>query len=405
MNAARQVVIVGAGLAGANAAFALRDEGFEGRIVIVGDENEMPYERPPLSKSYLRGEDPIEKAHVRPESDYQTNQIELLRGHSALSLDLPAPRVATTAGYFAYDALVIATGAEPRRLGVPGADLDGVHYLRTRLDADRLRAAAANANNIVVVGGGWLGSEVAASLRQLERPVTFLISRPRPLEPVLGSELAQVYRQVHEEHAVHFVVGRVTALRGTERVEQVETDAGERLAADLVVVGVGAAPRIALAEAAGLRLRHGAIEVDELLRTSAPDVYAIGDVASAWNPRYGRPIRVEHWDNAINQGKAVAATILGRGKPYDRVPYLYSDQYDLGMEYRGFAPEWDDLVIRGDLERREFHAFWLAGGQIAAAMNVNLWEDGDVLQALVESGRPVDLRVLADVDAPLAQAA
>lgn len=405
MSKARQVVIVGGGLAGANSAFALRDEGFDGRVVIVGAEDELPYERPPMSKTYLRGEEPIEKAYVRAAADYETNGIELLRGHSALSVDLAARRVATTAGNFAYDSLVIATGAEPRRLEVPGSNLDGIHYLRTRHDADELRAAAAKANNILVVGGGWIGSEVAASLRQLERPVTFLTSRPRPLEHVLGPEVAQVYRQVHVEHGVHFVVGRVAALHGNGRVEQVETDAGERLAADLVVVGVGAVPRVALAQAAGLQLHHGAVEADEFLRTSAPDVYAIGDAASALNPRYGRSIHLEHWDNAINQGKAVAATIVGRGQPYDRVPYLYSDQYDVGMEYRGFAPDWDEVVVRGDLGRREFHAFWVAGGRLAAAMNVNLWDDGDDLQVLVESGAPVDTRVLADVGVPLAQAA
>lgn len=405
MSDERQVVIAGGGLAGANAAFALRDEGFDGRLVIVSDENEWPYERPPMSKGYLRGEDQIEKAHVRPEADYETNAIELLRGHSVLSFDPGVRRVVTTAGSFAYEALVIATGAEPRRLEVPGSDLEGIHYLRSRADADRLRAAAASANNIVVVGGGWIGSEVAASLRQLGRSVTFLTARPRPLEHVLGLEVAEVYKRAHIEHGVRFAYGRVSQFLGSTAVEQVEVDDGRRLDADLVVVGIGAAPRTALAEAAGLRLHRGSIEVDSYLRTSAPGVFAIGDVASAFNPRYGRAIRVEHWDNAINQGKAVAATILGRGKPYDRVPYMYSDQYDIGMEYRGLATSWEKVVVRGDLVRREFHAFWLSGGRVAAAMNVNLWDDGDELQALVESGAPVNEQRLADTQVPLAKAA
>jgi len=405
MSDERQVVIVGGGLAGASAAFALREEGFEGKVVIVGEEDELPYERPPMSKTYLRGEDPIEKAHVRPEADYETANIELLRGHSVLSLDPGAKRLTSTAGSLAYDRLIIATGAEPRRLEVPGANLEGVHYLRTRQDTDRLRAAAAKADNIVVVGGGWIGSEVAASLRQMGRPVTFLTARPRPLEHVLGAEVAEVYRRAHVENGVRFAYGRVGQVLGTKTVEQVEVDDGRRLDADLVVVGIGAAPRVALAQAAGLRLHHSAIEVDSFLRASAAGVFAIGDVASAWNPRYGRSIRVEHWDNAIQQGKAVAASIAGNARAYDRVPYMYSDQYDVGMEYRGLAPVWDDVIIRGDLERREFHAFWLNDGRVSAAMNVNLWDDGDQLQTLVESGASVDAQRLADAEVPLAQAA
>jgi 3-phenylpropionate/trans-cinnamate dioxygenase ferredoxin reductase component len=401
MTVAKRVVIAGGGLAGARTAFALRDDGFDGRVTIVSEEHEWPYERPPLSKGYLRGEEPIEKVHVRPAADYETSRIDLLRDKTVTAIDPVARTVATSCGKLEYDALVLATGAAPRRLEVPGAQLAGIHYLRDVGDADALRTAAMMAENIVVVGGGWIGSEVAASLRQLGRQVTFLISGPRPLERVLGPEIADVYRRAHVEHGIRFVTGRVTGLRGTGRVDAVQLDDGELIAADLIVVGIGALPRAALAHAAGLRIHRGSIEVDEYLRSSVPDIYAIGDVASAWNPRYGRHMRAEHWDNAKRQGRAVAANIVGRDVVYDRVPYLYSDQYDVGMEYRGYAPDWDEVVVRGDLDRREFHAFWLRAGRVAAAMNVNLWDEGDALQAIVESGQLIDPRKLADMSVPL----
>lgn len=405
MTEIEHVLIVGGGLAGANAAFALRAEGFDGRVTLLGDEDEWPYERPPMSKTYLRGEDAIEKALVRPATEYETQRIELRRGVAATAIDAAHGTVTTSAGKISFDALVLATGAAPRRLDVPGAQLHGVRYLRDRADADALREAAANADEIVVVGGGWIGSEVAASLRQLGHSVTFLTSRERPLEHVLGPDIAEVYRQAHLENGVRLAHGRVERLIGTTRVEAVETHDRQRLPADLVVVGVGAVPRIDLAEGAGLGIQRGAVAVDERLRASVPGIYAIGDVASAWNPRYARALHLEHWDNAIEQGKAVARSILGREVSYDRVPYLYSDQYDVGMEYRGYAPEWDEVVVRGDLEKREFHAFWLQRGRVAAAMNVNLWEDGDELQALVESRATVDTDRLSDAEVPLLQAA
>jgi len=404
MSAIDHVVIVVAGLGGANAAFALRDEGFAGRITLFGSENEFPYERPPMSKGYLRAEEPIEKAHIRPPTDYESNGIDLRRGMPVLAIDSQRKRVIGVDGKTDYDALVLATGATPRRLMVAGADLAGVRYLRDRADADALRDAAASAQDIVVVGGGWIGSEVVASLRQLGRPVTFLTSGARPLEHVLGPEVADVYMRAHRDNGVRFARGRVSRILGTDRVEAVETADGVRLNASLVVAGIGAAPRIELATTAGAEVEHGAVLVDEHLRTSVPDIYGIGDIASAWNPRYGKRMRLEHWDNAIEQGKAAAANIVGRNVVYDRVPYLYSDQYDLGMEYRGHAPEWDSVVVRGDLELREFHAFWLRAGRVAAAMNVNLWDDGDALQALVESQQPVYAKRLGDVNVPLEEA-
>jgi 3-phenylpropionate/trans-cinnamate dioxygenase ferredoxin reductase component len=400
------VVIAGGGLAGANTAFALRDQGFAGRVVLVGEETDPPYERPPISKEYLRGEKSLDEVLVRPLADYETLDIELLRGRRAVTLDPAIRRLNLDDGTnLTYDALVIATGAAPRRLGSTAAFLDGVQYLRDAADADALRAAAAEATSIAVIGGGWIGSEVAASLRQLGHSVTLISNLARPLERVLGPEVADVYRNVHLEQGVRLAHGHVAGLEGDGRVARLRLSDGQRIPADLVVIGVGAAPRIKLATRGGLVTRDGAIVVDEYLRTSVPNIYAIGDVASAWHPRYGRHLRVEHWDNAIHQGRAAAANIVGVGEPYARIPYFYSDQFDLGMEYRGYAPEWDEVVVRGDVAAREFHAFWLADHRVVAAMNVNLWHDGEELQRLVEAEGPIDPRRLADPAVPLAEAA
>jgi 3-phenylpropionate/trans-cinnamate dioxygenase ferredoxin reductase component len=400
------VVIAGGGLAGANAAFELRKLGYVGRLVLVSEENEPPYERPPLSKEYLRGEKPLEKARVRPLDDYRREGIELLGGRRAVTLDPSARTVNLDDGTdLAYDALVIATGSSPRPLRTPGAMLDGVHYLRTVADADALRTSADAARRIAVIGGGWIGSEVAASLRQLGHDVTLISNRPRPLERILGPEVADVYRDAHLRHGGHLINGEVTALVGDQRVSAVGVAGGDRLDADLVVAGVGAAPRLKLAQRAGLEIREGGIATDEYLRSSVPSIYAAGDVAAAWHPRYARHLRVEHWDNAIRQGKAAAANILGAGAPYVRTPYFFSDQFDLGMEYRGFAPEWGRVIIRGDLDARKFHAFWLADGRVIAAMNVNLWDDGKELRRLVESEERIDPARLADAAVSLAAAA
>ena len=400
------VVIVGGGLAGATAAFALREQGFDRRLVLVSEEAEIPYERPPLSKGYLRGEEPIERALVRPLVDYEAHGIELLRGRRAITLDVTTRELNLDDGSnVRYDSLLLATGAAPRHLGSTRAYLDGVHYLRTIHDADLLREAADAARAIAVIGGGWVGSEVAASLRQLGHDVTLISNLPRPLERVLGPEVADVYRDIHLEHGVHLVHGHVSSLEGDERVTGLRLADGQHVTADLVVVGVGAAPRIKLATRAGLDVIEGGIAADEFLRASVPDLYVAGDVAAAWHPRFGRHLRVEHWDNAISQARAAAANILGANAPYAHTPYFYSDQFDLGMEYRGYAPEWGKVVIRGDLAKRQFHAFWLSDGRVTAAMNANLWDDGDALQELVDSEARVDLERLADAGRPLVEAA
>jgi 3-phenylpropionate/trans-cinnamate dioxygenase ferredoxin reductase subunit len=406
MTTLDRVVIVGGGLAGATAAFALRKDGFAGRLVLVADEDQTPYQRPPLSKEYLRGESSLEQAYVKPAAAYEAEGIELLRGRRAVTLDPVAGRVnLDDATELAYDALLIATGAAPRPLNATRAYLPGLHYLRTAGDADALRRAAAEARSVAVIGGGWVGSEVAASLRQLGHEVTLISNLPRPLERVLGPEVAEAYRALHLEHGVRLVHGHVSALDGDRRVEGVRLSDGQQVTADVVVAGVGAVPRLKLAMRGGLELREGGIAVDEHLRSSVPGIYAAGDVAAAWHPRYGRHVRVEHWDNAIRQGRAAAANILGAGKPYDRIPYFYSDQFDLGMEYRGLAPEWAKVVIRGDIAGRKFHAFWLADGRVIAAMNANLWDEAKMLRELVESEEPVNLARLADQSVPLGQAA
>jgi len=406
MNSLDSVVIAGGGLAGATAAFALRERGFEGRLTLVSEEQAPPYERPPLSKGYLRGESTLEQAQVRPLADYAAQRVELLRGRRAVTLDPTTRQLNLDDGTnLTYGALLIATGAAPRHLGSTPVSLAGVHYLRDAGDADAIRTAAAGADEIAVIGGGWVGSEVAASLRQLGHDVALISDRPRPLERVLGPEVAEVYRQLHLDNGVRLTEGHVSFIQGDGSVDAVRLSNGRRVPADLVVVGVGAVPRLQLAMRAGLQTVEGGIAVDEYLRTSVPSIYAAGDVAAAWHPRFGRHIRIEHWDNAIEQGKAAAANILGANEPYARTPYFYSDQFDLGMEYRGFAPQWGKVVVRGDLTKREFLAFWLADDRVIAAMNANLWDDGDELQRLVESEERVDPSRLADVAVPLAEAA
>jgi 3-phenylpropionate/trans-cinnamate dioxygenase ferredoxin reductase subunit len=385
MKLVNNVVIVGGGLAGANAAFELRKLGFGGRVTLVGEERILPYKRPPLSKEYLRGEEPLEKAFVKPADKYAEADIALLSGTRATAIDPTNWTVTLHDGQaIPYDALLLATGSSARHLEVPGAGLGGVHYLRDAADADAIREAALAAEAIVVIGGGWIGTEVAASLRQLGRDVTLVAPPPQPLEHILGAEVAGVYRQLHEDNGTRLVIGRVARLQGDGAVRFVVLADGTRIGADMVVAGVGAAPRIELAAAAGLTLRDGGIEVDACLETSVPGIFAAGDIATAWHPRFGRFVRVEHWDNAKEQGKVAASNMLGGRKDYDRTPYFYSDQFDLGMEYRGLAHGWDRVVIRGDLSAREFDAFWLKDGRVLAAMNANRWDDAAELQDLVD---------------------
>ena len=398
-------VIVGAGLAGAKAAETLRAEGFDGRLLLVGEEDERPYERPPLSKAYLRGEADRDSLYVHHEGFYAAHDIEL-RPSTPVGAIAPASRQLELAGgeRIGYGRLLLATGAMPRRLPLPGADLNGVHYLRTRRDADVLAAAAARAEQVAVVGTGWIGSEAAASIRQLGRQVILIGPDSAPLARVLGPEIAGVYRDLHDDHGVRLALGtRVAGFRGHGRVEAVITSDGRTIDCDLVLVGAGAVPRTELAEAAGLPVRDGVLVNEQLEAVGATGVYAAGDVAAAWHPRYQSYLHVEHWANALNQGPAAARNMLGVPTPYARLPYFYSDQYDLGMEYSGLAVDWDRVVVRGDLAAREFIAFWLKDQRVLAGMNANVWDVTESIQALIRGGLPVEPARLADPDIPLDQ--
>ena len=395
-------VIVGASLAGAKAAETLREEGFEGRLVLIGREPERPYERPPLTKDYLRGESPREKAYVHPQAFYGEHDIELMTETAVTAVDPARSRVALGDGReLGYDRLLLTTGAEPRRLSLPGADLEGIHYLRTLADSDLLRERVEAGGHVVVIGSGWIGAEFAASARQRGAEVTVIDPAAVPLERVLGLEVGAIYRDVHRDHGVELLLGTgVEGFEGEHSVRGVKTGDGRTIECDFVVVGIGVTPRIELAEGAGLKIDNG-IVVDQALATSAPGVYAAGDVANAWHPFYERHVRVEHWANALNQGPAAARAMLGQAVSYDRIPYFFSDQYDVGMEYTGFATEWDQIVFRGDRGSREFIAFWVQEQRVVAGMNVNVWDVTDQVQALIRSRHAVDLGALADPDTSL----
>ena len=397
MSSIERVAIVGAGLAGARAAEALRKDGYDGAITLLGAEADRPYLRPPLSKEYLRGESDREKLYVHPAAFYEDHRIDL-RPSTKVREIAPASRevVVEDGGRLPFDRLLIATGARPRTLPVPGVDLAGVMTLRTVGDADAIRGAASQAERVIVIGAGWIGSEVAASLRMLDRKVVLIAPEVVPLARVLGPEVGEVYRDLHLERGVEWRPGSsVRRIIGTDRVQAVETSAGERIPADLVVVGVGVQPQTELAVSAGLTVGDG-IEVSDTLMTSAPGIYAAGDVASAWHPFYERPLRIEHWANAKFQGTAAGRSILGDTTPYDRIPYFYSDQYDLGMEYTGWASPSDRLVVRGSLADRQFVAFWLAEGRVVAGMNANVWDVAKPIERLIRSRAVVDPDALAD---------
>jgi 3-phenylpropionate/trans-cinnamate dioxygenase ferredoxin reductase subunit len=396
------IVIVGAALAGAKAAETLRTDGFEGRVVLIGAEEERPYERPPLSKDYLRGEAGRDVIYVHEPGFYAEQRIELRLGRTATSLDTSLNQVVLDDGeQLRYDRLLLSTGAEPRRLTVPGADLDGVFYLRSAGDSDALRERLDRGGTVVVIGAGWIGSEVAASARQRGLEVTVVEPAAVPLERVLGPELGAIYRDIHNDHGVQMLLATgVQAFAGADAVELVRTTEGHEIACDFVVVGVGVQPRTGLAAAAGIAVDNG-ILVDEYLRADAPGVFAAGDAANAHHPFYGERVRVEHWANALNQGPAAARSMLGRAQPYEELPYFFSDQYDVGMEYSGLARAWDRVVFRGDPATREFIAFWMVGDRVVAGMNVNVWEVTDTIRQLIRSRVAVDDRRLADPDVPL----
>ncbi len=399
-------LIVGASLAGATAAEALRAAGFDGPVTLIGAEEELPYERPPLSKDYLQGKAGREKIYAHPADWYASANVDLRLGLRVTGIDPAAHQVTLADGSTAsYAKLLLTTGSSPRRLAVPGADLDGVLYLRTVADCDRLKSVLSGASRIAVIGAGWIGLEVAASARAAGVEVTVLEVAELPLLRVLGREVAEVFAALHRDHGVDLrfgvEVGEIAGDGG--RAAGVRLADGSLIQADAVVVGVGIRPNTELAEAAGVTVDDGVL-VDAQLQSSHPDIYAAGDVANAFHPLLNRHIRVEHWANALNQPQAAARAMLGQDVSYDRVPYFYTDQYDLGMEYSGYVEPggFDHVVFRGDVGRREFIAFWVGGdGRVLAGMNVNVWDVNDAIQALVRRSQPVADDVLRDPSVPL----
>jgi 3-phenylpropionate/trans-cinnamate dioxygenase ferredoxin reductase subunit len=403
MTNSSTLVVVGASLAGAKAAEAAREAGHDGRIVVIGEEPGVPYERPPLSKAVLRGEAELDVTHVHPDGFYAEHDIDLVTDR-VTGIDLQARSVLLDGGHdVSFGTLVLATGAVPRQLTVPGNDLAGVYLLRTALDAMRLRDAIRTATRVAVVGAGWIGSEVAASARQIGADVVLIDPAPVPLHRVLGAEVGAVFRSLHADHGVTLRMNTgVSELRGADTVEAIVLDDGRIETADVVVVGVGVSPRVELAERAGLQTDNG-ILVDQHLETGVAGIFAAGDVANAWHPHYQRHLRVEHWANALNQGITAGRNAAGTRDSYTRLPYFFSDQYDLGLEYVGHGDRDDAVAIRGDIAAPEFIAVWHRDSIITAAMNVNVWGVVDDLKALIASRTPIDPDLLTDTDVPIAE--
>ncbi|WP_019200425.1 NAD(P)/FAD-dependent oxidoreductase [Tsukamurella sp. 1534] len=394
------IVIVGASLAGAKTAEALRDQGYDGDLVLIGAEEHRPYERPPLSKGYLQGSDDRSSVFVHDEGWYADHSVDLRTGVRATRIDRDARTVELDDGTsVGYDQVVLATGSRPREF----PDARGALYLRTLDDSDRLREAIGGGGRLGIVGAGWIGLEAAAAARQAGMDVTVVEPAPQPLIGALGPEVGALFADLHRAHGVD--------LRTGTKVESVLPDGagltlegGEIVSTAAVLVGIGAIPNIELAKEAGLDIEGGGVAVDAGLRTSDPAVFAVGDIAAAWHPVLDRRVRVEHWATALNQPAVAAANLLGGSQQYDRLPYFFSDQYDLGMEYVGLADDYDSVVLRGSAESGEYVAFWLASdGRVLAAMNANVWDVGDAVRELIGSGRPVDAARLADTAVPLSE--
>ncbi|MDT5184282.1 MAG: 3-phenylpropionate/trans-cinnamate dioxygenase ferredoxin reductase component [Mycobacterium sp.] len=393
MTTSSTFAVVGGGLAGAKAAEALRDKDFDGRIVLFAAEEHLPYERPPLSKEYLAGKKQLGDFTTASSAWYRDHHIDLQLGTEVSAIDPKAHTVALPDGSAVrYDKLVLATGSHPRSPPIPGSDADGVHYLRTVDDADALNSALAEGSSLAVVGGGWIGLEVAAGARDRGVSVTVVEMAALPLMAALGREVGEVFAALHREHGVDLRLGatvqEITTAGG--KATGLTLGDGSTVDADAVLVAVGAAPNLALAQRAGLALGDGGVLVDSSLRTSDPDIYAVGDIAAAEHPLFGTRIRTEHWANALKQPAVAAAGMLGHPEEYTELPYFFTDQYDLGMEYVGHAPHYKKVVFRGDVAKREFTAFWLDGDdRVLAGMNVNIWEGLDDIKSLIRSRAPL----------------
>lgn len=390
-------VIVGASLTGGSAVICLREEGFQGDLVLIGAEPEVPYERPPLSKEYLRGEATFEDTLVRPPNFYSDKGIETRFGIRATKVDLEGKVVELEDGNrVPYDKILIATGGRNRRPPIPGLDLEGVYDLRTVSDADRIRSQVAPGRKVVIAGMGFIGSEVAASLRILGMEVSIIARSRLPLVRVLGEKIARVMESIHRDQGVEMVFeDAVEAFEGSGRVERVRTQGGRVIACDFVVVGLGIEPITEVVADSAIRIENGII-VDEYCRTSVEGVYAAGDVANHYHPVFDRRIRAEHWQHAIKHGQAAARSMLGNQKPYDEVYWFWSDQYNYNLQYAGFATDWDELIVRGSLEKRKFVAFYLKGGRILATVGMNRGKDVHQSMGLIKAGIQVDLARLRD---------
>ena len=402
-------VIVGGGLAGAKAAETLRTEGFDGEVVLFGSEPERPYERPPLTKGYLQGKDERESVFVHKADWYDQHDVDLRSGVTVAMIDPAAHLVTFDGGTVGYDRLLLATGASARRLDIPGAGLDNVRYLRTLPESEALRARFTSGARVVIVGAGWIGLETAAAARTAGCSVTVVEPKPGALHDTLGPELGAKFADLHRAHGVEFRFGESAAEfrasgSGATQVSSVVTSSGAELPADLVVIGIGAVPNDSLARSAGLDVAGGVV-TDSALRTSDPDIFAAGDAASFYLPLLGRHVRVEHWSNALNGGKAAATSMLGQPVEYNRVPYFFSDQYDLGLECAGLPTPgtYDQVVYRGDSDALEFIAFWLNQGTLVAGMNVNVWDVNEDIQGLIRAGKPLDPARLANPEIPLSK--
>ncbi|AOW92980.1 pyridine nucleotide-disulfide oxidoreductase [Rhodococcus sp. WMMA185] len=406
MTSTRTFVIVGGGLAGAKTAEALRDKDFEGSIVLLSEEEHLPYDRPPLTKEHFAGKKSLDEFTVHHGDWYRDQHVDLRLGTTATDLDLAAHTVTLPDGStLKYDKLALATGSRSRRPPINGSDAEGVHYLRSVDESDALIEAVADGARLVIIGAGWIGLEVAASARQKGADVAVIEASELPLTNSLGPEIGRVFADLHRENGVRLHLGakveEITVEAG--RATGVRLGDGTVLPADAVLVAVGAAPNVEIAERAGLDV-DGGVLVDAGLQTSHPDVVAVGDIAAQLHPRLGTRIRVEHWANALNQPAVAAATMLGRSAEYAQLPYFFTDQFDLGMEYTGYVPlkSYERVIVRGDLPGREFLAFWLdEGGHVLAGMNVNIWDATDEIKQLVSSPATVDPDRLADPEVTL----
>jgi 3-phenylpropionate/trans-cinnamate dioxygenase ferredoxin reductase subunit len=393
----QQFVIVGANLAGGTAAITLREEGFDGNIVLIGAEPHLPYERPPLSKEYFQQKQPFEKTWLKPISFYAEHHIQTRLGVQATQIDPREKVVELEDGdRVSYDKVLIATGVRNRRLQLPGADLEGIYSLRTVADADRILAESRSGRRALLIGMGFIGSEIAASLRQFGVEVTVIESFKTPLYRVLGEQIGQIFENFHREHGVHmFFEENVTAFEGQQRVQRVVTSSGRRIDCDFVVVGVGVEPVTDIVNGTGVRIENG-IVVDEYCQTNIEGIYAAGDVANHYHPIFGQLVRVEHWQNAIQQGRAAARSMLGKREPYQDIHWFWSDQYDYNVQYVGFHRQWDDLIIRGHPDEYNVVAFYMQDSHILAAVAINRGKDILRAMSLIKVGVQVDADKLRD---------